>query len=89
MTESKTVTASKKPSGRVVVLTGPKEGVGKSTLALNLALAWAGTGDRNVIIVHLDPMCRSELAFMLNLQPPTLASAQNNGIHLRIPPFAA
>jgi pilus assembly protein CpaF len=64
----------KKPSGRVVVFSGPKEGVGKSTLALNLALAWAGTGDRNVIIVHMDPLCRNELSFMLNLQPPTLAS---------------
>ncbi|MFH2204275.1 MAG: ATPase, T2SS/T4P/T4SS family [Elusimicrobiota bacterium] len=48
--------------------------MGKTTLAVNLALAWAGTGDRNVIIVHLDPLCRSELPFMLNLEPPTLAS---------------
>ncbi len=60
--------------GRVVVFSGPKEGVGKSTIALNLALAWAGTQSRNVIIVHLDPLCRTELSFMLGLQPPTLAS---------------
>jgi len=62
------------PTGRVIVFSGPKEGVGKTTLALNLALAWAGTQSRNVIIVHLDPMCRNELSFMLGLQPPTLAS---------------
>jgi pilus assembly protein CpaF len=61
-------------SGRVVVFSGPKEGVGKSTIALNLALAWAGTQSRNVLIVHLDPLCRNDLAFQLGLQPPTLAS---------------
>ena len=64
-----------KPTGRVVVFSGPKEGVGKSTIALNLALAWAGSQSRNVIIVHLDPLCRNDLAFMLGLpQPPTLAN---------------
>ncbi|MDE2291502.1 MAG: Flp pilus assembly complex ATPase component TadA [Elusimicrobia bacterium] len=48
--------------------------MGKTTIALNLALAWAGSQSRNVILVHLDPLCRNELSFMLNLQPPTLAS---------------
>ncbi|MFC1679885.1 hypothetical protein ACFL2T_06715, partial [Elusimicrobiota bacterium] len=62
------------PAGRVIVFSGPKEGVGKSTIALNLAMAWAGTQSRNVIIVHLDPLCRNDLGFMLGLQPPTLAS---------------
>ncbi|MBI3288153.1 MAG: Flp pilus assembly complex ATPase component TadA [Elusimicrobia bacterium] len=63
-----------KPSGRVIAFSGPKEGVGKTTLAINLALAWAGTQSRNVIIVHLDPLCRNELSFLLGVQPPTLAS---------------
>jgi len=63
-----------KTTGRIIAFSGPKEGVGKTTIALNLALAWAGTQSRNVIIVHLDPLCRSELPFMLGLQPPTLAS---------------
>jgi pilus assembly protein CpaF len=58
----------------VVVFSGPKEGVGKSSIALNLALAWAGTQSRNVLIVQLDPLCRSDLSFQLGLQPPTLAS---------------
>ncbi|MBI5242646.1 MAG: Flp pilus assembly complex ATPase component TadA [Elusimicrobia bacterium] len=61
-------------SGRVIVFSGPKEGVGKTTIALNLALAWAGTQSRNVVIVHLDPLCRNDLSFLLGLQPPTLAS---------------
>jgi len=61
-------------SGRVVVFSGPKEGVGKSTICLNLALAWAGTQSRNVVIVHMDPLCRNDVSFQLGLQPPTLAS---------------
>ena len=60
--------------GRVIVFTGPKEGVGKSTTCLNLALAWAGSQNRKVIIVHMDPLCRNDLSFLLNVQPPTLAS---------------
>src|SRR5262249_46287239 len=66
-------TASRKP-GRVVVFSGPKEGVGKSTLCLNLALAWAGSMSRNVIIVQLDPLCRQDLNYFLGVDPPSLAS---------------
>jgi pilus assembly protein CpaF len=71
---AQSVPTGSRPTGRVVVFSGPKEGVGKSTIAMNLALAWAGTQSRNVIIVHLDPLCRNELSFMLGLTPPTLAS---------------
>ncbi|MBI3552369.1 MAG: AAA family ATPase, partial [Elusimicrobia bacterium] len=60
---------------RVIVFTGPKEGVGKSTICLNLALAWAGSQNRKVIIVHMDPLCRNDIGFQLGgLNPPTLAS---------------
>ena len=65
--------SAKEPS-RVLVFTGPKEGVGKTTLCLNLALAWAGSQNRRVIIVHMDPLCRNDVGFMLGLNPPTLAS---------------
>jgi pilus assembly protein CpaF len=64
---------AKEPS-RVLVFTGPKEGVGKSTLCLNLALAWAGSQNRKVIIVHMDPLCRNDLSYLLGVNPPTLAS---------------
>ena len=58
-----------------MVFTGPKEGVGKTTIALNLALAWAASQNRKVIIVHMDPLCRNDLSFPLGgLNPPTLAS---------------
>jgi len=67
------VLTSLKESGRVVVFTGPKEGVGKSTACLNLALAWAGSQNRRVVIVHMDPLCRNDLSFILGVNPPSLA----------------
>jgi len=70
--DTETGKGTREPS-RVVVFTGPKEGVGKSTAALNLALAWAGSQNRKVLIVHMDPLCRSDLAFQLGVAPPTLA----------------
>jgi pilus assembly protein CpaF len=70
----KTSQSASRSSGRVIVFSGPKEGVGKTTICLNLALAWAGTQSRNVLIVHMDSLCRNEVSFLLGLQPPTLAS---------------
>src|SRR3989339_839319 len=72
-TGTETGRLAKEPS-RVLVFTGPKEGVGKSTLCLNLALAWAGSQNRKVIIVHMDPLCRNDLSSLLGVNPPTLAS---------------
>jgi len=71
--ESEAGRPAREPS-RVLVFTGPKEGVGSSTLALNLALAWAGSQNRRVLIVHMDPLCRTDISFPLGLNPPTLAS---------------
>ncbi len=60
---------------RVVVFSGPKEGAGKSTIAINLALAWAGSQNRKVVVVQMDPLCRTDLSFLLGLnRPPTVAS---------------
>ncbi len=73
--EAPPILTSVKEPGRVVVFTGPKEGVGKSTVCLNLALAWAGSQNRRVVIVHMDPLCRDDVSFSLgNLNPPSLAS---------------
>src|SRR5581483_10513143 len=66
-------TGTRRP-GRIVVFSGPKEGVGKTTLCLNLALVWAGSQSRNVIIVHMDPLCRQDLSYFLGVEPPSLAS---------------
>jgi pilus assembly protein CpaF len=69
------IPTSLREPGRVIVFTGPKEGVGKTTACLNLALAWAGSQNRKVVIVHMDPLCRNDLNFVLgNLNPPSLAS---------------
>ena len=73
--DAPSATASAKEAGRVVVFTGPKEGVGKSTVCLNLALAWAGSQNRKVVIVHMDPLCRDDVSYALgNSNPPSLAS---------------
>jgi len=71
--QSRAGAGAREPS-RVLVFTGPKEGVGKTTLCLNLALAWAGSQNRKVLIVHMDPLCRNDLSFQLGVDPPTLAS---------------
>ena len=55
---------------RVVAFTGPKEGSGKTTLVLNLAIAWAEAQKRPVLIVPLDPLARSEHGFYLGLKKP-------------------
>ncbi|MDX6769636.1 MAG: ATPase, T2SS/T4P/T4SS family [Elusimicrobiota bacterium] len=68
------IPTSLREPGRVIVFTGPKEGVGKTTACLNLALAWAGSQNRKVVIVHMDPLCRNDLSFVLGLNPPTLSS---------------
>lgn len=64
---------TKAEQSRVITFSGPKEGVGKSSVALNLALAWAGYQKRNVIIIPMDPLCRQEHSFLLNLNPPSMA----------------
>ncbi|MFA6582758.1 MAG: ATPase, T2SS/T4P/T4SS family [Elusimicrobiaceae bacterium] len=58
---------------RIITVVGPKEGVGKTTVVMNLALAWAGIQRRNVLIVPLDPLVRQEHSGYLRLQPPSVA----------------
>jgi pilus assembly protein CpaF len=58
---------------RVITFSGPKEGVGKTSVCVNLALAWANYQKRPVLIVPLDPLCRPEHAQLLGLNPPSMA----------------
>lgn len=58
---------------RVITFSGPKEGVGKTSVVMNLALAWANYQKRNVLILPLDPMCRPEHAQLLGVNPPSMA----------------
>ena len=59
-----------RPEGKIIAFSGPKEGVGKTTLALNLALGWAGIQKRPVLVVPLDPLARQEHSFYLNIKKP-------------------
>ncbi|MDD2772807.1 MAG: ATPase, T2SS/T4P/T4SS family [Elusimicrobiales bacterium] len=67
------IATSGQGQGRILAFAGPKEGVGKSTVVLNLALAWAGIQRRNVLIVPLDPLVRGEHTAALGLNPPSVA----------------
>lgn len=57
-------------NAKIIAFSAPKEGVGKTTLVLNLALGWAGIQKRPVLIVPLDPLAREEHSFYLNISNP-------------------
>jgi len=59
-----------KPDSKIIAFFGPKEGAGKTTLVLNLALGWAGIQKRPVLIVPLDPLAREEHNFYLDIKKP-------------------
>ena len=59
-----------KNESKIIALTSPKEGAGKTTLTLNLALGWAGIQKRPVLIVPLDPLARQEHSFYLDIKKP-------------------
>lgn len=59
---------------KIIAFTGPKEGAGKTTLVLNLALGWAGIQKRPVLIVPLDPLARQEHSFYLDIKKPVSVS---------------
>lgn len=59
-----------KNEAKIIALSSPKEGAGKTTLALNLALGWAGIQKRPALIVPLDPLARQEHSFYLDIKKP-------------------
>ena len=59
-----------KNESKIIALSSPKEGAGKTTLTLNLALGWAGIQKRPVLIVPLDPLARQEHSFYLDIKNP-------------------
>ncbi len=65
---------SQKSDAKIIAFSGPKEGAGKTTLVLNLALGWAGIQKRPVLIVPLDPLARQEHSFYLDIKKPVSVS---------------
>lgn len=59
-----------KNDAKIIAFAGPKEGAGRTTLVLNLALGWAGIQKRPVLIVPLDPLARQEHSFYLDIANP-------------------
>lgn len=55
-------------SHRVISVVSPKGGVGKTTVATNLAVGLAGAGDHSVVLVDLD-LQFGDVASALNLDP--------------------
>lgn len=67
-------------TSKVVAFIGPKEGVGKTTLVLNLAVAWAEIQKRSVLIIPFDPLARQEHGFYLGMRKPvTVADIVKTG----------
>ncbi|MBI4063308.1 MAG: Flp pilus assembly complex ATPase component TadA [Elusimicrobia bacterium] len=52
---------------KIITVTGPKEGVGKSILALNLAYVRAAQTGRGVVLLAADPLCREELLHWMGM----------------------
>ncbi|WP_424246081.1 pilus assembly protein CpaF [Elusimicrobium posterum] len=61
---------TQKSEGKIVAFSGPKEGAGRTTLLLNLAVLWARQQKRPVLIVPLDPLARQEHTFYLDIRTP-------------------
>ncbi len=64
---------NKEQKSRVIVFSGPKEGVGKTSVALNSALAWASYQQRQVLLVSMNPLASNEHTAFLGVNPPSIS----------------
>ena len=69
-------------TGRVITVTSPKGGTGKTTVAANLAIALASDGERTVAVVDLD-LQFGDIEYALRLRPDnTMTDAVRLGMDL-------
>lgn len=51
---------------KIIIVSGPKEGVGKSTFALNLAVQYTMSLKEKVVLLDGDMRCRNDIGYYLN-----------------------
>jgi pilus assembly protein CpaF len=56
-------------ANKIIIVTGPHEGVGKTTLAANLSSRYAQIRHQPVILIDTDPLCRGQVAQVTGTSP--------------------
>src|SRR5690242_8580905 len=56
-------------ANKIIAVTGPREGVGKTTLAVNLAARYAAVRHQPVLLLDTDTLCRGETAQFIGITP--------------------
>src|SRR5687768_15626280 len=62
-------------ANRIIIVTGDREGVGKTTLAVNIAARLANIRKLPVIVIDTDPLGRGDTAQVAGLQVDALAKS--------------
>jgi pilus assembly protein CpaF len=57
-------------ANKIIIVTGPHEGVGKTTLAANVAAHYARLRRQPVMLIDTDPLCQGSLAQVSGTQTP-------------------
>jgi len=56
-------------ANKIIVVTGPHEGVGKTTLSANLAARYSQMRHQPITLIDADPLCRGELSVVAGTPP--------------------
>jgi Flp pilus assembly CpaF family ATPase/MinD-like ATPase involved in chromosome partitioning or flagellar assembly len=71
-------------ANKIVIMTGAREGVGKTTLAANFAARYSHIHSQPVILVDTDTLCRSDLSGVAGSHPgPTVLTILENIVNKR------
>ena len=61
-------------NNRIVIVSGPQKGMGKTVISSNLAVDLAMRSRKQVVVLDLDPFCKGEVAHMLDVSSPSYIS---------------